>query len=244
VDVVSWSGPPTTTELPTAPVHTRLIKLKSLTIGRHCDLGVLLTWASQKLRLAVLTKLSFLALEPTDIERLSLLLPLVRPGLKELTIGFRFPGIPAEFSKMLSITLNLGSYPRLHTVRLRLLDIQPENLQWVSHLLGTLSFGFNARAGSNRGMNRSITTVIFDIWLFNVYQLQNGEWDKIIETLCEIALYPLPRLTRAPVPLLNVVFVQRGTMEFIEAARAIKERLSFLSGIGVVVNVTNADCAP
>lgn len=82
--------------------------------------------------------------------------------------------------------------------------------------------------------------------MFSTSQLKIREWDDIIQVLCDMAIEVLPSYPHERVPdrsLTKIMFIQRGTMEVEQAAKAIKERLAFVTALGVVLDVSGASDA-
>ncbi|THH32831.1 hypothetical protein EUX98_g1336 [Antrodiella citrinella] len=244
VDVVSWESPPTSNDLAPLRGQARPFLLKSLSVGRYCDLDALLRWISTHVGLDHFSRLSFLSLGPTELQRLDLLLPFVRLSLEDLTLGCNFPGLPDTFNRALSTCLCMRTYPRLHTLRLRILDLQPENLQWISQILATLAPKWQDGRTTCPAASRTVATIVFDVWLFAAFQMQDAEWDKIINVLSRIALCDPMDVGDPRRRCFKIVFVHRGTMELPLAADAIKARLSGLRSTTVRIDIVGAGGAP
>ena len=99
LDVVSWSTLPSAESENVTGIQrpAGTLGLKSLSIGRHCDLDVILSWYLHSVDLAGLKKMAFLSLGAGDVHVLKSFLPPLRAEIEELTFGFTFHGVPNAF---------------------------------------------------------------------------------------------------------------------------------------------------
>ncbi|TCD64989.1 hypothetical protein EIP91_003355 [Steccherinum ochraceum] len=227
--------------------NRRPVRLRRLTVGRHCDIKTILSWClritGDEVRL--LTSIALQSLGTGDLDNGGLSsLGFLRQQTRDLTLGLNLIDVPKPFLHALQGPLNLSTFSSINVLRLRLLDLQPHSLRWVTPLLYTLvQSGSNSCSCCVWGMpSRSITTLIFDVWLFNAYQLQIDEWDNIIMALSALSTKKLPFYPGEAMKasLRKIVFVQRGPLDIFRARETIKRRLGFLDS----ANTVNVEVIP
>lgn len=96
LDVVSWINPP---KRQGNTVNTRAltIRVKSLTIGRHCISEDLIDWYFTRIDQNALVEVNLLSVDEDQLHTLEDLLCTACKSLKTLVCGFRLEGVPSAF---------------------------------------------------------------------------------------------------------------------------------------------------
>ncbi|EKM50201.1 uncharacterized protein PHACADRAFT_213950 [Phanerochaete carnosa HHB-10118-sp] len=205
LDSISWGQPLT------KPPYT--LRLDSLSTSAHYSLQALCQWLDKIQAHTTLYELELDHLyDEDDLRYAGKILSKLDTTLQSLTICCRFSCDGYSRLQDIGQWLRIERSTALRTLRIRVYDLVPEYMHWITKLLRLIEAP-------------NLTTLVFDVCLFMPSQTYGEVWDDIAWLLSESPRYASLRRVR---------FVHRGPLMMEIAAAALCRQFPILHLRGVL----------
>ncbi|TCD64847.1 hypothetical protein EIP91_003551 [Steccherinum ochraceum] len=243
LDAVTWGDrSAATADALRADSRRERLAFEALTIGRQCDMNSIVMWILATSTLGRIKRLEILAGHESDPEVVVPFITRFCDTLEYLTVGCN--GMAQSLSSVVVVYTDFHNWPRLHTLHLVLGSMAVENVGWtlisLSRAMPTLPSSHThcpfkqcspqlpCTICSSSVSVTSIRRVVFELFLASPRELDNPLWDQIV--------WIMTNLVANGRGVRKIVFIQRGSMPYVQADYVIKMRMgSFLSQILEVV---------